>query len=409
MNGARDYDLLIVGGGMVGSSLALALAGRGLRIGLIEAVAPSIDAQPSYDDRAIALALGSRRFFAALDLWGAMAHVAEPIREIHVSDRGHFGFTRLSAAQEGVPALGYVAAARQIGAALNAALLARDDIDLIAPARVTAVFPEVERVRVQVSIDGAELEHTARLLVAADGGQSFVREALGFRTRRWEYGASAVVANLSTERPHQGVAFERFTDQGPVALLPMREARCALVWTVAEGELDAVLGYDDETFLARFQDRFGYRLGRFTRVGRRTGYPLSFLRVLDSVGQRVAVIGNAAHTLHPIAGQGLNLGVRDVAALAEVVADAQRAGGDPGGSETLAAYERWRRRDQQRVAFATDGLARLFANPLPPLRLARNLGMLALDALPVAKHRLARAAMGVGGPLPRLARGVRLD
>ncbi|MEJ2576832.1 MAG: FAD-dependent monooxygenase, partial [Gammaproteobacteria bacterium] len=185
--------------------------------------------------------------------------------------------------------------------------------------------------------------------------------------------------------------------------------RSALVWTVPEARLEQVLGYSDQEFIARFQERFGYRLGRFTRVGRRAGYPLSFLRVLDSVDRRVAVIGNAAHTLHPIAGQGFNLGVRDVAALAEVVAETQRAAGDLGGEATLAAYERWRRRDQQRVAFATDSLARLFGNPLPPLRLARNLGMLALDALPGAKHALARAAMGTAGPLPRLARGLALD
>jgi 2-octaprenyl-6-methoxyphenol hydroxylase len=409
MSGPVDYDLLIVGGGLVGASLGLALAGRGLRLGVVEAVLPAAGAEPSYDDRAIALAYGSRRVFDALRVWPAIAPAAEPIREIHVSDRGRFGFTRLRAVDEDVPALGYVVTARELGGSLLSELDRRADVQLIAPARVTEVFPERERVRVQIDIDGVELEHTARLLVAADGGHSFVREALGFQTRRWEYAESAVVANITPERPHAGVAYERFTEHGPVALLPLSDGRCALVWTVPNERLDEVLGYDDAAFLHGFQARFGYRLGRFLQVGRRTGYPLSFLRVLDAVRPRVAVIGNAAHTLHPIAGQGFNLGVRDVAALAEVVADAQRDGRDIGASETLARYERWRRRDQQAVALATDGLARLFTSPLGPLRLARDLAMLTLDLVPPVKHLLARAAMGTTGRLPRLTRGLRLD
>ena len=409
MTRPHDYDLLIVGGGMVGASLALALAGRGLRLGVIEAAVPGPDSQPSYDDRAIALAYGSRRIFDGLGVWPAIAPSAEAIRRIHVSDRGHFGFTRLDAADQQVPALGYVVTGRELGGALIAAMRARDDIALIAPARLTALRTEPDCVVATVRQGDETRELSARLLVAADGGNSFVRETLGIPVRRWSYGQSAVIANITPERPHAGVAYERFTDTGPVALLPMREQRCALVWTVADDRVDEVLGHDDAAFLARFQERFGYRLGRFTRVGRRVAYPLSFLRALESVRTRVAVIGNAAHTLHPIAGQGFNLGIRDVAALAEVVSQAQADGTDIGAAETLAAYDRWRRRDQQLVSLATDGLVRLFTNPLGPLRVARNLGMLALDALPFAKQVLTRAAMGTGGRLPRLGRGVSLD
>ncbi|MFM1892235.1 MAG: hypothetical protein RLZ44_1312 [Pseudomonadota bacterium] len=409
MTQRRDYDLLIVGGGMVGASLALALAGRGLRLGVIEAAAPGPGTQPSYDDRAIALAHGTRRIFEGLGIWPAIAASAEPIRRIHVSDRGHFGFTRLDAAAEQVPALGYVVTGRELGAALIDAVRQRPDVELIAPARVTALRTEPDRVVATVMEGEVGQEFATRLLVAADGGDSFVRETLGIPVRRWAYGQSAVVANITPERPHLGVAYERFTDVGPVALLPMREQRCALVWTVADAELQQVLDYDDAAFMTEFQARFGHRLGRFLRVGRRSGYSLSFLRALESVRPRVAIIGNAAHTLHPIAGQGFNLGIRDVAALAEVIAEAQRAGRDPGAAENLAAYEAWRRRDQQLVALATDGLVRLFTNPLGPLRLARNLGMLALDALPFAKHALARAAMGSAGRLPRLARGLPLE
>jgi 2-octaprenyl-6-methoxyphenol hydroxylase len=193
-----------------------------------------------------------------------------------------------------------------------------------------------------------------------------------------------------------------------VALLPMNDQRCALVWTVADAELEQVLALDDATFIDRFQQRFGHRLGHFTRVGARHGYPLAMVRATESVRPRLAVIGNAAHTLHPIAGQGFNLGLRDVAALADVLADAIVAREDIGDLAVLQRYAQWRGRDQQLVSLATDGLARLFANPLVPLRIGRNLGMLAMDLLPGARHRLARAAMGLTGKLPRLARGLPL-
>jgi 2-octaprenyl-6-methoxyphenol hydroxylase len=401
-------DLVIVGGGLVGVSLALALRGRGLRIALVEAHVPDADTQPSYDDRAIALAFGSRRIFDAIGTWDALADRVTPILDIHVSDRGHLGRTRLRASDEGVPALGYVVAARELGRALLEQLRAADDIALYAPARLVDFSDDGARVTLELEQQGVMTTLHAALMVAADGGQSMVRERLGVPVRHWRYGQSAVVANLTPTRPHRNVAYERFTDSGPVALLPMREGRCALVWTVADEDVDVILGLDDDAFLAGFQQRFGYRLGRFTRVGRRSAYPLSLLRVLESVRGRVAIIGNAAHTLHPIAGQGFNLGLRDVAAMAEVVADAHAAGGDVGAPGVLAEYEAWRLGEQRGVALATDFLARVFANPLKPVRLGRNLGLLSMDLLPPARHVLARAAMGLSGRQPRLARGVPL-
>ncbi|MGB5467438.1 MAG: 2-octaprenyl-6-methoxyphenyl hydroxylase [Sedimenticolaceae bacterium] len=403
-----NYDLIIVGGGMVGASLAIALADRGLRMALIEAHAPGADSQPSYDDRGIALAYGTRRIFDAIGVWPALESMVEPILNIHVSDRGHFGFTGLSAAEEGVPALGYVATARELGRVLLARLHQQGALDVIAPARVVRFDDRGAQVRVEVESNGVMTSLECRLLVAADGGNSAIREQLGVPIQRWQYGQSAVVTNITPAEAHANVAYERFTESGPVALLPMTEQRCALVWTVRDGQVDEVLALDEEAFLAAFQQRFGYRLGRFRRVGRRLSYSLSLLRARESVRGRVAIIGNAAHTLHPIAGQGFNLGIRDVAALAEVIDGAFGAGRDIGSPAVLDAYQRWRTQEQRNVAMATDGLARLFSNPLRIVRAGRNLGMLAMEFLPGAKHPLARAAMGLNGRQPRLARGVPL-
>jgi 2-octaprenyl-6-methoxyphenol hydroxylase len=408
MNDAAFYDLVIIGGGMVGASLALSLAGRGLRMALVEAHTPGGGSQPSYDDRAIALAYGTRRIFDAIGVWPALAPLAEPIQDIHVSDRGHFGCTRLHAADEGVPALGYVVTARELGGVLLERLPHAGGLELIAPARLVDFRDDGEQVRVEVEQHGVMQSLVCRLLVAADGGSSSVRERLAVPVQRWEYGQSAVVTNITPAQPHRNVAYERFTDTGPVALLPMSAGRCALVWTVRDEQVGEVLALDDPAFLVAFQQRFGYRLGRFLHAGRRAAYPLSLLRVRQSVSGRAVIIGNAAHTLHPIAGQGFNLGIRDVAALAEVIDRSFAAGGDIGAAETLGAYERWRAADQRNVALATDGLARLFSNPLGPLRFGRNLGLLAMEFVPGAKHPLARAAMGLLGRQPRLARGVPL-
>lgn len=403
-----DYDLLIVGGGMVGASLAISLSGHGLRIGLVEAWLPGDPGQPSYDDRAIALAYGSKRIFDAMQVWDEFASDAEPIASIHVSDRGHFGFSHLSAQEESVPALGYVVTARRLGQGLLKHMQACPDVEVIAPAKVVAVSSDSATASVTIDSDGEQRQITTRLLVAADGGNSFIREQLQIPTQRWEYGQTAIVTNITPAQAHNNVAFERFTDSGPVALLPMTEGRCAVVWTVRDEDVDAVLGLDDKAFLKAFQTRFGYRLGRFVKVGARASYPLSLLRVKESVRQRTVIIGNAAHTLHPIAGQGFNLGIRDVAALVEVVLDAHRQAADIGDASTLAAYEAWRLGEQRDVAWATDALARVFSNPLSCISGMRNLGLLAVDALPGARHRLARHAMGVARRLPRLARGVSI-
>ncbi len=409
MSAGGRFDLVVVGGGLVGASLVCALAGQGLRMALVEAQPLKVADLPGYDDRGIALAAGSQRIFAGMGLWPALAGAATPIRRIHVSDRGRFGFVRLDAADEGVPALGYVALARELGAALLGRLGGLAEVTLFSPARVADFAADGAGARLTLATEGgARQTLEARLVVAADGTRSALRDRLGIATTERDYGQSAVIANVSPQLAHEGVAYERFTDTGPLALLPMSEGRCALVWTVPADRVEAVMALDDAGFLAGLQARFGQRLGRLERVGRRSAYPLRLVRAKDALGPRLALIGNAAHTLHPIAGQGFNLGLRDVAALAEVLVEARRAGEDPGAPEVLARYARWRRADQRRVVAFTDGLNRLFASPLPPLACARDLGMLALDLLPPAKRGFGRLAMGRAGRLPRLARGLPL-
>jgi len=400
------YDVLIIGGGMVGASLAHALLGIGLRVGVVEAHAPNTDQQPSYDDRVIALAWGSRLILEGMGVWPDIAPAAEPIRHIHISERGHFGFARFDAKEERVEALGYVVTARDLGRALLAELESAGQVDLFCPARLDSFTPEAERVRVTVR-EGDEIRRLeTRLLVAADGGDSVVRRLLGIPVQERRYGQTAIISNITPERPHAGIAYERFTDSGPLAMLPMTEGRCSLVWTARDEQVDEIMSWDDTRFLAQLQDRFGYRLGRLLKTGRRAAYPLKLMRVREQVRRRVVLIGNAAHAVHPVSGQGFNLGIRDVAVLADLLAEAARMRSDPGAMALLERYAEWRAGDQRMVATITDTLARLFANPLPPLRLARDCGLLGLDLCPPVKHLTARQFMGLNGRLPRLARGL---
>ncbi len=404
-----DYQVIIVGGGLVGASLAVALGQSDLRVAVVEATAPARDTASDYNERSIALAQGSQQIFAGLDLWPALEPGVCPIHTIHISERGQCGFSRLRREEEGVAALGYVAPARVLSEGLHARLAQLPNVDLLAPAQVNGFDLDGPVAQLELTHAGQAVSLTATMLVAADGAQSAIREQLGIATEQRDYGQTAVIANLTPEFDHQHVAYERFTDTGPMALLPMTEGRCALVWTVVSDQAEAVLQLDDETFLARLQDRFGYRLGYFQQVGQRHAFPLQLVRARESSRRRLALIGNAIHTLHPVAGQGFNLGLRDVAALAEVIVDAQRAGQDFGLPSILQRYTDWRLRDQQRVVNFTDGLVRLFSTSFLPLQLARNTGMLAFDLLPPAKRWFGKLAMGRGGRLPRLARGLPLS
>jgi 2-octaprenyl-6-methoxyphenol hydroxylase len=404
----HDYDILIIGGGLVGASLSVALSGRGLRIGLVEAVAYGDRAQPSYDDRTIALSYGSHRIFDGLGLWPAIAASATPIRRIHISDRGRFGAARLDAAEAGVTALGYVAESRALGAALAARLTALPDITLTMPARMTGLELKPEAAEVTIQQGDATRVLRARLVVAADGGDSPARSAAGLEAQRVDYHQTAVITNITPDQPHDEVAFERFTPHGPIAFLPMRDNRCAVVWSLPPEAVERVLALDDDAFRAELGAAFGDRLGAIRRVGRRAAYPLRLTRVPEQVRERLVLIGNAAHTLHPVAGQGFNLGLRDVAWLAEEIIDAQARGEDFGTLAVLERYRARRRNDNLAIAGFTDLLVHTFSNDRAPVALARDLGLLAVDLCLPVKRGLLRLTMGQAGRQPRLARGVAL-
>lgn len=411
-----DYDIAIVGGGLVGMSLAIALGqiDPAPRVILIEAHDYTHQPPPGFDSRTIALSYSSQQIFNGLQLWQALCEAGvTPIETIHISDRGHPGMTHLTAREQHVEALGYVVENRVMGETLYARLRQMSHVTLYTCAELQDVAIQPAQARLAGMQAGTPFTITCKLVVAADGTQSFVRRHLGIAQQQRDYHQSAVIANVATDMPHNNIAYERFTDSGPMALLPlngMADApyRYGLVWTVPQGQVDAVMQFDDREFGEQLQQRFGRRAGRFVRIGQRYAYPLGLTQIREHVRERLAFIGNAAHTLHPVAGQGFNLGLRDVAALSQVIADARAVQQDPGELQRLQAYANWRRKDLLTTAVFTDTLVRVFSNDFLPLVLARNAGLLAMDLFAPLRKRLTRHAMGYIGRASLLARGLRL-
>lgn len=407
----EDYDIVIAGGGMIGTSLALALAPLKLRVAMVEPVPRSAAGQPSFDDRTTALSRSSQRTYEAMGLWDQIVAASTPIRHIHVSDQGRFGFSHIDAEEQGVEALGYVVINRVLGEVLQSASEDAAAVDILCPARIVAAVADAKRVAVTVTADDGQREIGCRLLVAADGSRSTVRELLGIAASHVQYEQHAVIGNLQPEQPIADRAFERFTEQGPLALLPLGSDRAGFVWTVSADEAPRILALNDAAFLTELQAAFGNRLGQFSRVGKRTAYPLTLSKASQLTAQRAVLVGNAAHGLHPVAAQGFNLGLRDVAALCDCIADVLETDGraaDPGNDELLERYAAWRRGDQQKLVGFTDGLVRLFGQSSGPVRVLRNLGMLGFDLIPGVRSLFARHTMGLAGRLPRLSRGVPL-
>lgn len=407
-----DYDILIAGGGMIGTSLGVALAPLKLRVGIVEAVPRGAQQQPSFDDRSTALSRSSQRTFEAMGLWPEIVAAATPIRHIHVSDKGHFGFSHIDAAEQNVEALGYVVINHVLGQVLQSALADVDWLDFICPAKICGVRTSDDEVVATIEATVGQRDLSCRLLVAADGANSTVRDMIGISASRVDYEQWAVVGNLLSEKAPENCAYERFTATGPIAMLPIVDDRAAFVWILPPATAQELLTLDDDTFTERLQETFGYRLGSFSRVGKRATYPLALTKANGLIAKRSVVIGNAAHGLHPVAAQGFNLGMRDVAALCDCIADARddlKERFDCGSAAILEDYAKWRRSDQKKLVHITDGIVRLFGDQRRTVRALRDLGMLGFDVIPGVRKAFARHTMGLAGRLPRLSRGVPLE
>jgi 2-octaprenyl-6-methoxyphenol hydroxylase len=404
-----EHDIVIAGGGMVGLSLALQLGATlppATRICLVEAHAlpdPGGATQapyhPSFDARSTALSYSSRAVYEGVGFWPLLQQWLCPIETIHVSMRGRFGSTRMAAADYGWPALGYVVENAWLGRALLGAVRQQGRVELLSPDRVVAM--RSRRNRVELQLDAGDARLTTSLLVVADGADSALRQQLGMTVAHKAYRQHALIANIATDQPHRGCAFERFTAAGPVAMLPLLpapggERRMALVWTLPAERAEQLRSCPEDEFLARLQRQFGYRLGRLQQAGQRFSYPLQLMQTREQVRQGVVVMGNAAHALHPVAGQGFNLALRDIAGLARVLAAALAAGESPGSLTVLARYQAAQAADQQRTIAFSDKLPALFMREDPVFGLARDLALAGLDILPPLKRQFVRFAAGVG-------------
>ena len=387
-------SVIIVGGGMAGATLALAISTltRGkLPVSLIEAVAPDSTAHPGFDARAIALAKGTCQQLDRIGIWPAIADCATAIKTVHVSDRGHAGFVTLEAEDYQIDALGHVVELHDIGLRLFSLLRKAPGVTLHCPQRVASFSRNEHRVNVVLD-NGVELQ--GNVLVAADGTRSKLAAQCGVTWQPQSYHQVAVIANVTTSEPHNGRAFERFTEHGPIAMLPMSDGRCSLVWCHALEARAEVERWSEAEFCQQLQRAFGWRLGKITHAGVRHHYPLALTTASQTVSHRLALVGNAAQTLHPIAGQGFNLGLRDVMSLAEGLAQAHATGTDVGSFPVLAAWQQRRAADKAATIGVTDGLVQLFANRWAPLVAGRNLGLMAMEHFTPARDVLAQRTLG---------------
>jgi 2-octaprenyl-6-methoxyphenol hydroxylase len=406
----KQVDVLVCGGGMVGLPMGLALAQGGLKVAVVDALPPAATVQPQFDGRVSALSFAAVRMLNALSVWAHLAPYAQPISEILVSDgavgRPASPFSlHFDSAEIGHDSLGHIAENRHIRAALHAVAAQQVNLHLIAPATVSSLTVQNGQVLGRFS-DGEEF--AASLAVAADGRDSQLRAQMGIGVIGWPYKQSGVVATVQMERPHGGVAYEHFLPSGPFAILPLTGNRASLVWTEKTGQAKALMAASPEAFQAYLDRRFGEFLGQATAQGPRFNYPLTLELAERMTGPRLALLGDAAHGVHPIAGQGLNLGLKDIAAMAQVLTDAARLGEDIGSPIVLDRYAAWRRFDNVMLAAATDGFVRLFSNDNPALRLARGVGMNLVNAVGPARRFFMQEAGGATGELPRLLRGEAL-
>ncbi len=404
---SSEFDLIIIGGGMVGASLACALGDGPLRIAVMESYTAQTQwPEDSYDIRVSAITRATENVFRMIGAWeGMVARRVTPYEAMQVWDATGTGSIGFDCADLGEPDLGHIIENRVILAALLERLAQFDNVELLCPA-VVAELTRDERAATLTLEDGRVL--SASLIVGADGANSWVRQQARITTTGWPYEQTAVVATIKTERHHHGVAYQRFMPEGPLAFLPMPEGLSSIVWSTTPERSAELIDMDEASFLAELQLTFGDKLGAMLSTGPRGAFPLLLRHANRYSDKRLVLVGNAAHAIHPLAGQGLNLGVSDIAALAEVLLQAHAHNQDIGELSVLRRYERWRKADNVVVMAAMDGFKRLFSNDIGPLKLLRNVGLTLADRAGPAKNMMMRRALGLSGDLPRLARGLAL-
>ncbi|GAL19389.1 2-octaprenyl-6-methoxyphenol hydroxylase [Vibrio maritimus] len=392
---SKEYDVVIAGGAMAGATLAMALdssTNHALKIAVVEPYAQGNAAHPGFDARSIALSYGSVELLKRYDLWRLIEDHATPITHIHVSDRGHAGMTDFHADKEGLDAMGYVVELAEVGQRFSDELANRSNIDFFCPSAVTHLVQQQDKVVIDLTSDDGDQQLQAKLVVAADGADSAICQAVGLNQEIRDFNQVAVIANVLTSEAPNGRAFERFTEHGPLALLPMSQSRSSLVWCLPPEEAADVQSLSESAFVEKLQQAFGWRLGRFTRVGSVVSYPLLLKHRPQIVSHRVAAVGNAAQTLHPIAGQGFNLGIRDIATLVDSLLENLI---DVGEYANLTRFQAQRQSDRELTITMTSGLVHVFSNDLLTIRVARNLGLAMMDNFPRLKTPVFNRALGV--------------
>lgn len=395
----KHYDIVIVGGGLVGACLAIALKNSRYKIAVLESKKPHVQMPKApIDDRAIVISKASQNILSALHLWGRLSENATSITDIHVSNKNRFGAVRLSAHELQEDAFGYVIQANYLYAGLQQALDLCANVDVFFGSK----FEAIKNSTVIFNQDGHK-ELTADLVVAADGSHSIVRSQQNIETQMHDYDQSVIICNVRLKKDHDNVAYERFTKSGPLAILPMAEKTCAVVWASTPRETEKLMALPIQDFQNKLQKHFGYRVGKILEVSQPFSFPLSFLRAKEQVRPGLALIGNAAQTLHPIAGQGLNLGLRDMASLSEILLETKKS---PGNINVLEAYAAWREFDRRHIMSLTHGLVTLFSNDFLPLAYGRSAGLFVMDKMPLTRRVFAQSTMGLVGRLPKLACGI---
>jgi 2-octaprenyl-6-methoxyphenol hydroxylase len=400
------FDIAIVGGGPVGASLALALSHLPLRIVVLEAFPLQTRIKSDYEARSLGLSFGTRRFFEALNCWAPLAATTQPIQQIHVSNRGNFASSRITAAEQGLPALGYVVQGHQLNTVLSEQCAASDSIEFLCPAKVSHLSQTNDAV--QLTLDDKRILN-ARMVIAADGVNSTMRQQLQLKATRRDYQQTALVTNIGLKRSHQQSAYERFAEEGPLAFLPLTDDKVTAIWCVSPARAADLKNLDDANFLNQIQTAFGYRLGRFEQAGPRITFPLQQVVTDNPVKGRCLLFGNAAHNLHPVAAQGLNLSIADVALLAEEIHSHYRQHQALNVAEIFNRYLAARREPQQRAMGFTNFLATMFCHDFPPIIGIRGAAMQAFDVIPPLKRWMGRFQASRAGRQPKLLCGLSLD